>query len=334
MLTRRLTLVAAVAVALPVVAAFAQERARPRSGGSHGSTSTGRSAGAGRSAGSGAAPGASYRAQPRHGLTEAQRRHPRAGTGTNWARKGYPYYGGYYPYWGYGGWGYPYYDYGWGYPYYGWGAPYFGWGGYYGWGYWDPGPGYAYAVPAPGAPPGSVRLIVEPLDARVFVDGRYAGVVDDFDGLFQRLDLAPGSHEIRLEREGYRTHRFEVYVQEGTTLKLRHEMVEGEGASEERVGAAAAPGASDRTAPGPAGAAERPQAPAPAIVRLDVRPDDATVYLDGAFAGSARELREMRLPPGRHRLELVRPGHRTLERELDLAPGDERRLELSLEPAG
>ena len=33
----------------------------------------------------------------------------------------------------------------------------------------------------------------------------YAGIVDDFDGFFQRLTLPPGQHDITLYLEGYRT---------------------------------------------------------------------------------------------------------------------------------
>src|SRR5262245_7934286 len=61
---------------------------------------------------------------------------------------------------------------------------------------------YGY-VPAPvyGAPIyyGDVRLQVRPREAQVFVDGYYAGIVDDFDGIFQRLTLTVGPHEIEIE---------------------------------------------------------------------------------------------------------------------------------------
>ena len=40
----------------------------------------------------------------------------------------------------------------------------------------------------------SIRLLVEPREAEVYVDGYYAGVVDDFDGIFQRLRVTPGRH--------------------------------------------------------------------------------------------------------------------------------------------
>ncbi len=44
----------------------------------------------------------------------------------------------------------------------------------------------------------SLRIQADPPQAEVYVDGYYAGIVDDFDGLFQRLHVAPGTHEITL----------------------------------------------------------------------------------------------------------------------------------------
>ncbi len=45
---------------------------------------------------------------------------------------------------------------------------------------------------------GQLRLQVAPSNAEVYVDGYYAGVVDDFDGHFQHLDLTPGLHRIEI----------------------------------------------------------------------------------------------------------------------------------------
>jgi hypothetical protein len=73
----------------------------------------------------------------------------------------------------------------------------------------------------------SVRVLVEPAEAEVYVDGYYAGTVDDFDGLFQRLNLAPGRHEITLRLDGYQTWSAEIYATPGDTLRLRHDMVPG-----------------------------------------------------------------------------------------------------------
>jgi PEGA domain len=53
-------------------------------------------------------------------------------------------------------------------------------------------------------------------------------------------------------------------------------------------------------------------------LRLDVSPADASVYLDDRFLGSARELRTLALPQGPHRVEVVRPGFRTVERTVQV----------------
>src|SRR5579871_6027725 len=74
-------------------------------------------------------------------------------------------------------------------------------GGYF----YDPGfgpypwwqrPVYPYPYFPLYAPSAQVRVMVTPKNAGVYVDGFYAGIVDDFNGFFQRLTLAPGGHEI------------------------------------------------------------------------------------------------------------------------------------------
>jgi hypothetical protein len=57
-------------------------------------------------------------------------------------------------------------------------------------------------------------------------------------------------------------------------------------------------------------------------VRLEVRPDDASVYVDDGYCGSAREARFLTLPSGRHGIELVRPGYEIARREVDLVRGE------------
>ena len=54
-------------------------------------------------------------------------------------------------------------------------------------------------------PESALRLQVSPRNTEVFVDGYYAGTVDDFDGIFQRLRLESGEYEVTLYLPGYRT---------------------------------------------------------------------------------------------------------------------------------
>jgi hypothetical protein len=53
-----------------------------------------------------------------------------------------------------------------------------------------------------------LRVKVTPKDSAVYVDGFYAGLVDEFDGVFQALPLPPGGHRVLLYRPGYRSERF------------------------------------------------------------------------------------------------------------------------------
>jgi hypothetical protein len=70
-----------------------------------------------------------------------------------------------------------------------------------------------------------VRILATPKEATVYVDGFYAGLVDDFDGTFQRLPLPPGGHRIELFLEGHRTIKKSLYLQPGSTMKLRETLV-------------------------------------------------------------------------------------------------------------
>jgi hypothetical protein len=86
---------------------------------------------------------------------------------------------------------------------------------------------YGY-VPAPvyGAPIyyGDVRLRVRPREAQVFVDGYYAGIVDDFDGVFQRLTLTVGPHDIEIEGPGLEPQVFHVMVDPARTIDVRADL--------------------------------------------------------------------------------------------------------------
>jgi len=113
-------------------------------------------------------------------------------------------YGGYYP-WAYGG---------------------LGFGGYYGyydpWWYDDPyqpvyvGGGYGYD--------GALRLKVKPREASVYVDGYFAGRVDDFDGVFQRLKIESGPHRVEVRLDGYDALTFDVRIDPDRTVTYTGEL--------------------------------------------------------------------------------------------------------------
>ena len=63
-------------------------------------------------------------------------------------------------------------------------------------------------------------IVDAPPDARVFVDGYYAGVVDDYDGVFQHLNLEAGPHHIEIEEEGNPSIAFDVRVGPGRRSRI------------------------------------------------------------------------------------------------------------------
>jgi hypothetical protein len=337
-------LLAAAGLALAPVLLLAQDRAVPRGGGDGGGSRGGGSDAGSRHSSPGVQSSGSSSSSSGSGSTyspsNAQRRHPRAGTGHGSGGGYYPGYPGYPGYgWG-GGWYYPGYGgYWWPYGYYG----YYGYG--YGGSYWGGYPGgwggAVYYSGGGGGEGASLRVLVDPAEARVYVDGYYSGVVDDFDGLLQRLHIAPGRHEITLKLEGYKTHRMRVYVGPDATLKLHHEMQKGPGeTSEDLTGGAPLPErevrrerderGDDERSVGVEGAENEP-APEYGKLQLSVQPEDASVYVDGAFRGTGREASSLKLVPGRHRIEVVRPGFRTAENDVDVPAGETTRLKVTLE---
>jgi hypothetical protein len=130
------------------------------------------------------------------------------------------YYGGYFP-WGFGGLGLAGY-----YGYHGYG----GYGGYdpYGFGGWtDPYDGEyggGYTQYPQRDEEGALRLKLKPRGASVYVDGSYAGVVDDFDGIFQKLHLEPGPHHVTVQMAGYDTQSFDVHIEPNHTTTYHGEL--------------------------------------------------------------------------------------------------------------
>jgi hypothetical protein len=94
-------------------------------------------------------------------------------------------------------------------------------GSYDPWYGWSP----AYAPIASSSDyAGALRLKVRPADASVYVDGYYVGVVDDFDGIFQRLPLDAGPHRIEMHAPQYQTLAVDVMIQPDLTITYRGEL--------------------------------------------------------------------------------------------------------------
>jgi len=192
----------------------------------------------------------------------------------------------------------------------------------------------------------SIRVQVTPRDAQVFVDGYAAGEVDDFDGIFQRLRVRPGSHEITLYLEGFRTVRQSLYLGPRSDQKIRLEL--------ERLPAGESselpprPAAVSENEPGGRAAPREPyddgrRRPAPVPERgresqrfgtLAVRtqPGDAELFIDGerwnAPEGEGRI--SVQLSEGRHHVEVRKAGFGTYMEDVLIRPDNTLTLNVSL----
>jgi hypothetical protein len=189
-------------------------------------------------------------------------------------------------------------------------------------GWYPPYPGYGYAAYDNDT---SVRVQVEPRETEVFVDGYYAGTVDDFDGIFQRLHLEPGEHEVTLYLEGHRSVTQKLLLQPRKSFRIRHTM--------ERLGAGETPTPRPAAAPRPARAPEAaPGDAAFGAIAIRVQPADAEVLIDGErWEGpSTEEALVVQLAPGSHRVEVRKDGYRPFITQVDVRSGQTAPLNISL----
>jgi len=71
---------------------------------------------------------------------------------------------------------------------------------------------------------GSLKLKIKPREAEVYVDGYFVGVVDDFDGIFQRLHIETGPHRVEVRAPGYETLVIEVRITADDTTTYHGEL--------------------------------------------------------------------------------------------------------------
>jgi hypothetical protein len=241
------------------------------------------------------------------------------------------------------------------------------WGpGYYG--YYGYGPYYQVQIPIYGRGrgygydrSGSVRLQVSPRQSEVFVDGYYAGTVDDFDGVFQRLNIESGEHEIQVYLAGYRSFEQRFYLQPGKTFNIKHTMeplgpgeqasprpdptpVAGPGPGDDggrgiARGAgrgARGEGAGRGEGRGARGEGRGGRAGGPSdgfgSLSLRVQPADAEVLIDGEpWRGSLADgPLVVQLGTGPHHVEIRREGYRSYLTDIGIVYGQTRTLNVAL----
>jgi hypothetical protein len=72
-----------------------------------------------------------------------------------------------------------------------------------------------------------VKMSVKPRRAAVFVDDRFVGHVDEFDGANQGLLLAPGKHRVKVSLPGYQTFETDITLVPNQKFELKTELFKG-----------------------------------------------------------------------------------------------------------
>jgi hypothetical protein len=223
-------------------------------------------------------------------------------------------------------------------------SPFYPWGPYY----WQ---GYPPRADEGREQTIGIRTDISPKEAQIYIDGYFRGTASDFDGLFKRLRVAPGQHEIVVYLKGYRTARQSLDLQPGTDYRIR-EKLERLAAGEAIEPPPTPPPAQAKAESGdaPRGAPSQPapdeyrrfprprRAPAPAAaegfgaVAIRVQPGDADVLIDGERwqgpEGPAPLV--VQVSQGTHRVEVRKDGYAPYSTEVDVRQGETLRLNISL----
>jgi hypothetical protein len=214
---------------------------------------------------------------------------------------------------------------------------------------------YPYPAYRYGFAEADLRVKVKPKDASVYVDGYYAGKVEDYDGAFERLHVEPGQHEIIVYLDGYRSLHQRLYLSPNSTRKIEGtlerlapsdpaEPIPQPAVQPDRQdpGAGRPPivgqGGARRPPPPPATDRGRQQAPPSSpsrfgTISVQVQPAGATVLVDGErWTGPANsdERLIIQVPAGRHRVEVERDGYERFVTEIDVRASDTAPLNISL----
>jgi len=128
----------------------------------------------------------------------------------------------------------------------------------------------------------------------IWVDGQYVGYLNELKGA-RKVLLLPGEHEIVVRGSGYKDFAKRVLVEPGQKQVIRISLVKD----------------------------TRVQLPtATAEVKLEVTPNRAAVFMDGAFLGPVHDFggtgRALLISPGKHQIKIALAGYQTFETEINL----------------
>lgn len=206
---------------------------------------------------------------------------------------------------------------GWG---WGWGSPW----GWYGPAYYARYPAYVYYAPQEWA---VVSTDVSPEESRVYLEGRYIGTADDFDGWPDYLYLKRGHYRLEFRLEGYEPKTVEIDARPGTKFKVDDKL--------QKISGAKQYGTYDNSQP-PGGIQRfwgKRQGSTEALTEDALADDGSYTTSEDGRAGDRPKAERGRSTAGREPSELWRKGGREAVLERGVEQSARARLKLHVQPA-
>jgi archaellum component FlaG (FlaF/FlaG flagellin family) len=143
-------------------------------------------------------------------------------------------------------------------------------------------------------------------ESGVWVDNQYVGYVKELKG-DKKVLLLPGEHQISVRQAGYLNEDQKIVVEPGKVTLITVRLEKDPNAVYSKV---------------------------TAQVKIEVTPDRAAVFLDGAFAGSVSDFKgvgkAMLIAPGKHKIKIDLAGYRPFETDIDLLPNQKMTVKTDL----
>jgi hypothetical protein len=143
-------------------------------------------------------------------------------------------------------------------------------------------------------------------ESGVWVDNQYVGYVKELKGT-KTVMLLPGQHEISIRQAGYLNEDQKIVIEPGKTTVITVRLEKDPNATYSKV---------------------------TSEVKLDVTPDRAAVFVDGAFAGSVSDFKGlghgMLIAPGKHKIKIDLAGYRPFETDVNLLPNQKMTVKTNL----
>lgn len=143
-------------------------------------------------------------------------------------------------------------------------------------------------------------------ESGVWVDDQYVGFVKELKG-DKKVLLLPGEHQISIRQAGYLNQDQKIVVEPGKIILLTVRLMKDPNAIYSKV---------------------------TSQVKIEVTPDRAAVFLDGAFAGSVSDFKgvgkAMLIAPGKHQIKIALAGYRPFTTEINLLPNQKFTLKTDL----